>query len=71
MTPGAGRAGRGSFEADAADRHVVTQPHEVVLEGDFGPGRAQGRCLGQGHPCAQGVVRHGQQAHRDGPPGAQ
>ena len=41
MTPGAGRRRLGPLEADAADRHVVAEPHEVVLEADLGPGRPQ------------------------------
>ena len=36
------RAGRvGALEAHAANRHVVAEPDEVVLEADLGPGRAQ------------------------------
>ena len=39
----------GPLEADAAHRHVVVEPDEVVLETDLGPCRAEGGRLGQHH----------------------
>ena len=63
------RPGRvGALEAHAPDRHVVTQPDEVVLEAHLGSRRAQRARLGQRHPRAQRIVGHREEPHRDAPP---
>ena len=67
---GRGPGRGGALEAHAADRHVVAEPDEVVLEADLGPRRAERARLGQGDPGAQRIVGHRQQPHRDAAPAA-
>ena len=60
--PGPGPGPLGPFEPDPGHRHVVAEPHEVLLEADLG-------AVDQLQPGAEGVVgdRHQPDAQ---PPGA-